>query len=140
MVSVTLCGFATHPQRLIYILLKTELRSVVRFVAAKTRVAPLQAPTIARLQLLSAFLLSRLIVSVQDSLRHKVTHLNVRCYSDSQVTLYWICGKGKEWKPFIQNRVNKIRHHVHPDIWHHCPGVTNPADLPSNEGVEPIPR
>ena len=134
-VSVTLCGFCDASTRayaaVIYILLKTELHSVVRFVAAKTRVAPLQVQTIPRLELLSAFLLSKLMASVQNSLGHQIAHLNVRCYTDSQVALFWIRGKDKEWKSFIQNRVNEIRHLVQPDVWHHCPGVTNPADLPS---------
>ncbi len=31
----------------------------------------------------------------------------------------------------MQNRVKEIRHRVHPDRWHHCPGISNPADLPS---------
>ena len=57
--------------------------------------------------------------------------LNVRCYTDSQVALYWIRGKDKEWKPFVQNRVREIRHSIHPDLWNHCLGKTNPADLPS---------
>lgn len=134
-VSVTLCGFCDASARayaaVIYILLKTEVHSVVRFVAAKTRVARLQVQTIPRLELLSAFLLSKLMVSVQNSLQHQITHLDVRCCTDSQVVLHWIRGKNKEWKPFIQNRVNEIRLRVHPDVWHHCPGVTNPADLPS---------
>ena len=57
--------------------------------------------------------------------------LDVQCYTDSQVALYWIRGRDKEWKPFVQNRVKEIRHKVHPELWHHCPGTSNPADLPS---------
>ena len=37
----------------------------------------------------------------------------------------------KEWKPFVENRVNEIRHNVNPSLWSHCPGRSNPADLPS---------
>ena len=37
----------------------------------------------------------------------------------------------KEWKPFVQNRVNVIRKNVLPEQWSHCPGKSNPADLPS---------
>ena len=104
---------------------------MLRFVAAKTKVAPLQVQTIPRLELLSALLLSRLMVSVCNSLLHVVNNITMKCYTDSQVALYWIRGKDKEWKPFVQNRVNEIRRNVHPDLWNHCPGVSNPADLPS---------
>ena len=133
--SVTLYGFCDASTRayaaVVYLLLKTETNSVVRFVAAKTRVAPLQGQTIPRLELLSAFLLSKLVASVYTSLQHHMAPLDIRCYTDSQVALYWVRGKDKEWKPFVQNRVKEIRRNVHPDLWHHCPGVTNLADLPS---------
>ena len=57
--------------------------------------------------------------------------LALRCYTDSQVALFWIRGTDKEWKPFVRNRVTKIRRNVSPECWSHCAGETNPADLPS---------
>ena len=133
--SITLCGFCDASAKafaaVVYLLLKTKTHSVVRFIAAKTRVAPLQSQTIPRLELLSVLMLSRLVVSIHNSLQPQTTPLNIRCYTDSQVALYWICGKDKEWKPFVQNRVREIRRNVHPNLWNHCPGKTNPADLPS---------
>ena len=102
-----------------------------RFVAAKTRVAPLKTQTIPRLELLSALILSRLVVSVCDSVQPMTGPLQVRCYTDSQVAMYWIRWKDKEWRPFIENWVRDIQRNVHPDLWLHCPGKTNPADLPS---------
>jgi hypothetical protein len=133
--SVTLCGFCDASTKayaaVVYLLLKTEAQTSVRFVAAKTRVAPLQGQTIPRLELLSAYLLSKLVVSVRNSLQHVMGPLDIQCYTDSQVALYWVCGIDKEWRPFVQNRVKEIRRNVHPNHWHHCPGITNPADLPS---------
>ena len=102
---------------------------MIHFVAAKTRVAPLQAQTIPRPELLSA-LLSRLIVSVHKSLQYQMATLDMRCYTDFQVSLYWVRGRDKEWRPFVQNRVQEIRRNVQPEHWFHCPGVFNPADLP----------
>ena len=135
MTSATLCGFCDASTKayaaVIYIVLKTETESVRQFVSAKTRLAPLQGQTIPRLELLSAFLLSKLICSVHHSLQNQFQHLNVRCYTDSQVALYWIHGKEKEWKTFVQNRVRKIRNKVPPKCWFHCLGLTNPADIPS---------
>ena len=112
-------------------MLRSDTDVAVKFVVAKTRVAPLQPQTIPRLELLSAFLLSKLIVSTTNSLSPTLKELDVRCYTDSQVALYWILGVRKEWKPFVQNRVNVIRKNVSPEQWSHCPGKSNPADLPS---------
>ena len=133
--SATLCGFCDASTKayaaVVYLVLRSETDCVTRFVAAKTRVAPLQSQTIPRLELLSAFLLSKLIVSVHNSLQHQMPPMGMCCYTDSQVALYWVQGKDKEWKPFVQNRVREIRRKVHPGLWYHCPGITNPADLPS---------
>ena len=112
-VSATLCGFCNASIKayaaVVYLVLKTETRSSVQFIAAKTRVAPLKSQTIPRLELLSALLLANLIVSVHSSLRHQIPSLTIKCFTDSQVALHWILGSDKEWKPFVQNRVTKIR-------------------------------
>ena len=47
------------------------------------------------------------------------------------VSLYWIRGETKEWKPFVQLRVNEIRSLICSSSWRHCPGVDNPADIPT---------
>ena len=97
-------------------------------MVAKTRVVPLQAQTIPRLELLSALLLSRLITTVSNSLKSTQQRLELRCFT---VALFWIHGIDKDWKPFVRNRVAEIRRLVHPNCWSHCSGETNPADLPS---------
>ena len=134
--SATLCGFCDASAKaytaVVYIVLKTETEYVSRFVAAKTRVAPLQGQTVPQLQLLSAFLFSNPISSVHLSLQNQFLHLDVCCYTDSQIALYWIRRKDKEWKPFVQNCVREIHSKVPPECWHHCPGCTNPADIPSS--------
>ena len=136
--TVTTChlyGFCDASTRayaaVVYLVLTTDEDQLVRFVAAKTRVAPLRAQTIPRLELLSALLLSRLITSVSDSLNSTLPQLQLKCFTDSQVALFWIRGTDKEWKPFVRNRVTEIRRLVPPSSWHHCSGETNPADLPS---------
>ena len=106
------------------------------FVASKTRVSPLTKQTIPRLELLSCLLLARLITHVLAAL---ATVIKVRlglCFTDSKVALFWIRGKGKEWKQFVYNRVKEIQELVSPKHWSHCPGKDNPADLPSR-GVSP---
>ena len=80
--SATLCGFCDASTKayaaVVYLLLKTETHKMIRFVAAKTRVAPVQAQMIPGLELLSAFLLSKFVVSVCDCLLCQLTPLDVR--------------------------------------------------------------
>ena len=105
----------------------------VSFVTAKTRVAPSQSMTIPRLELLSTLLLARLLTA---ALRDTIVLGAPICFSDSKVALYWINGSEKEWKPFVQNRVNEIQRLLSSNCWHHCPGHENPADIPSR-GMSP---
>ena len=135
LISVTLCGFCNASVQafaaVVYLVMKTRCGTNVQFVVSKTRVAPLQSQTIPRLELLSALLLSKLIVSVSQSLQPTLPQLQLHCYTDSQIALCWIRGVDREWKPFVHNRVKEIRCNVHPSLWSHCPGVSNPADLPT---------
>jgi len=120
----------------VYIKVETDGGSSTSFVTSKTRVAPVNKQTIPRLELLSALLLANLINVTVSALRQDLEIDSVVCYTDSKVALFWIKGLTKEWKPFIQNRVNTIRKLVPADNWKHCPGEDNPADLPSR-GVTP---
>ena len=133
--SITLCGFCDASKHayaaVVYLKASTEAGTVVKFVVSKTRVAPLQIQTIPRLELLSALLLSKLITAVTESVKPNLPQLGIQCYTDSLVALCWIQGTHKEWKVFVQNRVNEIRRNVHPTLWNHTPGKSNPADLPS---------
>lgn len=130
-----LCGFCDASSRayaaVVYLVSTDDENTEISFVAAKTRVAPLKSQTIPRLELLSALLLSRLISTVAESLKSAISQLEMKCFTDSQVSLYWIQGVQREWKPFVRNRVVEIRQRVPPDRWSHCSGDTNPADLPS---------
>ena len=141
LVSCTLCGFCDASLKayaaMVYLLLETKNGCAVRFVAAKTRVSPLKEQTIPQLELLSALLLSRLLTSVTQSLEDELTLSVPRCFSDSEVALYWIKGTDRVWKPFVQNRVKEIRNLVPPELWRHCSGRDNPADIPSR-GLAPL--
>ena len=118
--------------------LRTEWDNGVidRLLCAKTRVAPVKGFTIPRLELLSALLLARLVSTVQAALESEMEFSSVSCHTDSQVALFWIIGRGREWKQFVQNRVMEIRRLIPVSSWKHCPGTQNPADIPSR-GVSP---
>ena len=130
-----LCGFCDASQKayaaVVYLLLRSGTRGTVKFVAAKTRVAPLQEQTIPRLELLSALLLSRLMQTTMNALNDVQSLKKPVCFTDSRVVFYWIRGIDKEWKPFVQNRVMEIRKAIPISSWKHCPGSSNPADIPS---------
>ena len=111
-ISGHLCGFCDASTRayaaVVYIALKTKSGVMVRFVTAKTRVAPLKKQMIPRPELLSALLLSHLITAVSNALESTLPTLELQCFTDSQVVFYWIRWTDKEWKPFIHNRVVEI--------------------------------
>ncbi len=128
--AYSLCGFCDTSTgayaAVVYLLVKTGANSLVRFVASKTRVAPLRTQTIPRLELLSALLLARLVRNVTYSLESELPLAQPICFTDSKVALFWIQGIDKDWKPFVQNRVLEIRKLLPVDCWRHCPGKDNP--------------
>ena len=120
----------------VYLKIENEVGITINFVASKTRVAPTTKQTIPRLELLSTLLLAKLITSVAKALASVMEIQEIHCFSDSKVSLYWIRGETKEWKPFVENRVIEVRKLVPSLCWEHCPGKDNPADLPSR-GLTP---
>ena len=117
----------------VFLRIVTTCASYVRFVSSKTRVAPLSEQTIPRLELLSAVVLSRLIHSVKEALSSEMKIDKLFCWTDSKIAWYWIVQSQKEWKPFVQHRVDEIRKLVPEECWNHCPWADNPADLLSRD-------
>lgn len=106
-------------------------------IASKTRVAPLKQQTIPRLELLAALILARLAARIKTTLEQCLVVSLFRCWTDSKNVLYWIKGKHKEWKQFVNHRVAEIRQLLPTDVWAHVSGVENPADL-APTGVNPL--
>ena len=103
------------------------------FVASKSRVAPIKKITIPRLELMACLILSNLMNTVIKSFTDYVIN-DVVCWTDNTDCLYWIHSRKKVWPRFIQNRVKDIRENISA-LWRFCPGVDNPADIPSR-GLE----
>ena len=114
----------------VYLKIQSISGGEVRLLASRTRLAPLIKQTIPRLELLSALLLSKLVYSVTNAIKSEYTLEKPCCYTDSIVALYWITGLRKEWKQFVENRMNQIHQLVLAEHWRHCPRTSNPADLP----------
>ena len=81
--------------------------------------APLSKLSIPRLELLSALILARLIVTVKSALEHLITIDKLLCWTDSLTAPSWIRGIDKEWRTFVENRVKEIRSLVAPEMWDH---------------------
>ena len=82
---------------------------VSSLVSSKTRIAPITGETIPRLELLSALILARLMKSVQEALSKNVKISQIFCWSDSQITLWWLASENKVLKSFVENRVREIK-------------------------------
>ena len=112
-------------------LLKIHVRMAdsctAQFVVSRTRVAHLSEQFIPRLELLAALLLSRLLLSVTQGLVPEQALDKPQCYTESKIVLYWVRRVEREWKQFMQNRVNEIRALMPADYWYHYPGEQNPA-------------
>ena len=120
----------------VYLRIITSTTCYVRLVTSKARVAPLTKQTIPRLELLSALVLARLMSVTEKALKSVIVISKVKCWTDSKVALYWITQQDKEWKQYVQSRVEEIRRLVPVEHWSHCSGVENPADIPSR-GILP---
>ena len=120
----------------IYFVCEVNGKFHVELLTSKTRVAPMKAQTIPRLELMSARILSKLMASVKTALKSYVEFDETRYWLDSKTALCWINNRG-EWKQFVRHRVNEILRLSNKEEWGHCPGVENPADLGSR-GVSAV--
>ena len=68
--------------------------------------------------------------SFKEALTSEMKISKLVCWTDSKVAWYWITQSAKEWKQFVQHRVDEIKKLVPAECWKHCPGTDNPADLP----------
>ena len=98
----------------------------VRFIAAKSRVAPLKKLTIPRLELQGAVLASRLGKTILEECRFKFD--KAVYFLDSRIVLSWICSEARRFKPFVSVRVGEIQDNSDPAEWRHIPGELNVAD------------
>ena len=131
--DVQLHGFSDASERaygaVVYIrVVYSDSRIETRLVASKTRVSPIKKQSIPRLELLGAVILSRLTRTVLKALPNQVNRINY--WVDSRTVLCWI-KNDKHWKQYVKHRVDEIRQLTAKQDWRYCPGVQNPADLPS---------
>jgi len=97
------CDASTAAYAAVVYLVEADDHKYSSFVVSKTRVSPLKAQTIPRLELLSMLLVARLVYSVTEALITRLNSEKPRCFTDSHVALFWIKGTGTDWKPYVQN-------------------------------------
>ena len=84
----------------------------VKFIAAKSRVAPLKQLTIPRLEIQAAVLATRLAKSIQEETR--IQFQDVKFFTDSTIILAWIQSPSRSFKPFVSSRVGEIQSNSDP--------------------------
>ena len=89
--------------------------------------------SIPRLELLACLLLSEQMKAVFDAISIQIPINEVYCWSDSQISLWWIKQVQKSWKIWFENRVEKIRSNVPIDCWRYMRTDQNPADIATGQ-------
>ncbi|XP_066585496.1 uncharacterized protein [Prorops nasuta] len=112
----------------------SDSQTSVSLVMAKAKVAPLKAISIARLELVSAAYLTKLMLHIKSSLKRSVH--DIFCFSDSQIVLAWIAQHSSKWKVFVANRVEYIQSSLPEAHWSYVNTKSNPADL-NSRGINP---
>ena len=82
--------------------------------------------SILRLELLGALILFILANTVVKSMARNIV---IAYWVNLMTTLFWI-RRERQWKQYVTNRVKEIWQLTLRDLWRHCPGDLNPADLP----------
>lgn len=104
-----------------------------RLYTSRSRVTPMKATTIPRLELCGALLLAELVTKVQGELAklNIILHQdNVHLWTDSTIVIAWISTL-VPLQVFVSNRVARINELTAHVQWHHTPTADNPADLVS---------
>ena len=83
--------------------------------------------TVPRLELMGAILGLRLTQSLLTVL--EVPMRSVTFYSDRTDGLWWIRRRGRDFRPFVANRIGEIQMFTEPSQWQHVSTDENPADL-----------
>ena len=89
----------------------------VQLIMSESRVAPLKACTISRLELQAAVLAVKIDTYLRQELDLHI--VNSVFWSDSEIVIKYIANESRRSHVFVANRVSVIREHSHLDQWNY---------------------
>ena len=101
--------------------------TTTRLVGSKTRLSPLKAMSIPRLELMGAAIGLRLRKQISSTLEIPLSQATF--WVDSMNIIYWIHWQSRNYKPFVFHRVGEIHEQSDPNQWCYVPTKLNPADF-----------
>lgn len=129
-ISLQIHGFSDASEKAyeacVYLTARGSHKIKTRLLCSKSRVAPLKAITLPRLELCGALLLAQLVNKVLKAIHLKPDA--VYYWADSTIVLHWIRATDKTWNTFVFNRVGKIHALSQANNWLHVNTECNPAD------------
>ena len=93
--------------------------TTTRLVGSKTRLSPLKAMSIPRLEFMGALIGLRLTKQISSAL--KIPLSQGTFWVDSKNVICWIHGQRRNYKPFVSYRVGEIHEQSDPNQWRYVP-------------------
>jgi len=113
----------------VYIRVTTGTETFVTLIAAKTRVGPIKAISIPRLELTAPHLLAKWLTLIKSSLSIPIT--TTFGWTESEVVLHWLWAPHRRWNKFVCNRTSELLTEYPRSCWIHLHLIVGRSQLVS---------